>query len=622
VNEGESSARATSSFQETTGLLPTIRAQCPAALAVLAVLGCAGTAVAQSTRLVSVDSFGNQGDHDSGSAAISPNGRWIAFHSEATNLVAGDTNGTPDVFVHDQLTGLTERVSVDSSGGQADDRSKSPAISTDGRYVAFGSEATNLVSGDTNGWEDVFVHDRLTGATERVSVDSFGNEANWFSYCLDISGDGRFVVFESLATNLVPGGTNGLPQIYLRDRLANQTYIVSVDSNGLMGNGTSYEAALTPDGRFVAFTSLADNLVPNDTNGMSDVFLRDLVTGQTTRVSVDSSGNEGHGVDLYGLWTLPPALSADGRYIAFGSEQTDLVPGDTNDWADVFVHDTLTGATERVNLSSSGVQGNDWSIQPSMSADGRHVTFESYATNLVSGDVNGHLDVFLHDRATGWTTLVSVSSSWTQANNDSEGGRITPDARFVAFRSWASNLVDNDTNVAGDIFLRDLAPGSVASFCHGDGNEGACPCGNSGGLYHGCQNSAATGGALLTATGNASLGNDTLQILSAGERSQALSLLLQGDATIPAAHFGDGLRCVGGTLTRLYARNAHLGAVTMPQQGDPSISARSAALGDPISMGATRYYQVYYRDPAATFCPDPPGNTWNVGNALSVVWDP
>src|SRR5260221_12103684 len=265
------------------------------------------------------------------------------------------------------------------------------AISADGRFVAFDSYATNLVSGDTNGWEDVFVHDRLTGTTERVSVDSLGNEANWFSYSRAISGDGRYVVFMSVATNLVPGGTNGLPQLYLRDRQTAQTSIVSLNSSGTMGDGTSYEAAITPDGRYLAFTSRAGNLVLNDTNGVADVFLRDLVTGQTTRVSVDSSGNQGHGPDG-SSWVVPPAISDDGRYLAFDSDHTDLVPGDTNQFEDIFVHDMMTGVTERVSVHSTGPQSSNWCRNPSISADGRYVTFDSYAANLVSGDVNGTQD--------------------------------------------------------------------------------------------------------------------------------------------------------------------------------------------------------------------------------------
>ncbi len=159
-------------------------------------------------------------------------------------------------------------------------------------------------------------------------------------------------------------------------------------------------------------------------------------------------------------------------------------------------------------------------------------------------------------------------------------------------------------------------------YCFGDGTGAACPCGNSGVAGHGCENSASTGGALLNAAGIPSLSADTFVMTSSAERATAFSLFLQGTTSIAPVIYGDGLRCVGGTLKRLYAKNAVGGAVTAPQGADPSISARSAALGDPLSMGDVRYYQVYYRDPVATFCPNPPGNTWNIGNGISVIWLP
>jgi hypothetical protein len=159
-----------------------------------------------------------------------------------------------------------------------------------------------------------------------------------------------------------------------------------------------------------------------------------------------------------------------------------------------------------------------------------------------------------------------------------------------------------------------------ASFCAGDGTSGACPCGNSGSPDHGCQNSIATGGSLLTTSGVASLSADTLRHTASGELPTAFSIFLQGSAAIAPVSYGDGLRCTGGALKRLYAKNASGGVVTAPQAGDPSVSARSAALGDPIPMGATRNYQVFYRDPNASFCPDPTGSTFNVSNAIAVVW--
>jgi hypothetical protein len=161
-----------------------------------------------------------------------------------------------------------------------------------------------------------------------------------------------------------------------------------------------------------------------------------------------------------------------------------------------------------------------------------------------------------------------------------------------------------------------------ASSCPGDGSAAACPCGNSGSPGHGCENSSTTGGALLAGSGTPSLSADSAFLACSGERPTAFSIFLQGSSSIAPVSYGDGLRCAGGTLKRLYARSAAGGSVNAPQGSDPSISSRSSALGDPISAGETRWYQVYYRDPSATFCPSPMGNTWNISNAVSAVWLP
>jgi Tol biopolymer transport system component len=341
---------------------------------------------------VSLASDGSQATGPSSGSPISADGRFIAFQSAATDLVPGDTNGLVDVFVHDRLTGQTTRVSVASDGTQATGGSVSPALSADGRFVAFFSDAPNLVPGDTNGLFDVFVHDRLTGETTRVSVASGGAQATGGdSLNAVLSADGRFVAFASEATNLVPGDTNGATDVFVRDRLTGQTTRVSVASDGAQATGTSFFPAISGDGRFVAFDSDATNLVPFDTNGFSDVFVRDRLTGETTRVSVASGGAQATGGG-----SRRPALSGDGRFVVFDSGATDLVPGDTNGLMDIFVHDRLTGQTARVNVSAGGAQatGGD-SSTPALAADGRFVAFPSLATNLVPDDTGGFADVFV-----------------------------------------------------------------------------------------------------------------------------------------------------------------------------------------------------------------------------------
>jgi len=413
---------------------------------------------------VSVASSGVQGNGRSCCPSISADGRFVAFASEASNLVPGDTNGAWDVFVYDRQTGEITRVSVASDGAQGNGDSGGPAISADGRFVAFYSSASNLVPGDTNGVEDVFVHDRLTGQTTRVSVASDGAQGNDLSWQPSISADGRFVAFASRASNLVPGDTNGTWDVFVHDRLTGQTTRVSVASDGKEGNGFSFLPLISADGRFVAFTSEASNLAPGDTNPWWDVFVHDRLTGQTTMVSVASDGTPGNGA------SIGTSISGDGRFVAFSSSASNLAPGDTNGVIDVFVHDRLTGETTRVSVASDGAQGNASSDGGVLSGDGRFVVFFSASSNLAPGDTNAAMDVFLHDRQTGQTTRVSVASDGAQGNADSSGAAISADGRFVVFTSEASNLVPGDTNGTWDIFVAAAVEPTAMRLLWGDVN--------------------------------------------------------------------------------------------------------------------------------------------------------
>jgi Tol biopolymer transport system component len=287
--------------------------------------------------------------------------------------------------------GNTTRVSVASDGTQANGGSFTPSISANGRYVAFASIAVNLVSGDTNGVQDIFVHDRQTGATTLVSVAIDGSEGNGDSEEVSISADGRYVAFRSWASNLVSGDTNNLPDIFVRDRQTGQTTRVSVASDGTQANNFSFEPSISADGRYVAFMSWANNLVSGDTNGDWDIFVHDRQTGATIRVSVATGGGQAAGR------SQRPSISADGRYVAFASSASNLVSGDTNNHPDIFVHDRQTGVTMRVSVASDGTQTYVFSFDPSISADGRYVAFGSEADNLVSGDTNGRYDIFVRE---------------------------------------------------------------------------------------------------------------------------------------------------------------------------------------------------------------------------------
>jgi hypothetical protein len=406
--------------------------------------------MAGTTERISVASDGTEGNDASEGNFISADGHYVAFYSSATNLVDGDTNGYGDIFVHDRVTGETSRVSVASDGTQGNNASWFTSISADGRYVAFHSEASNLVDGDTNGYGDLFVHDRTTGETSRVSIASDGTEGNNLSYAPFISADGRYVAFNSQASNLVDGDTNGYGDLFVHDRTTGETSRISIASDGTQGDNNSMSGSISADGRYVAFSSSATNLVDNDTNGYYDAFMHDRMTGETSRVSVASDGTQG---DNYSINT---PISADGRYVPFLSGATNLVDGDTNGYYDAFVHDRVTGETSRVSVATDGAQGNNDSWYPSISADGRYMAFYSDATNLVSGDSNGFLDVFMHDRVTGETSRVSVASDGTQGNNDSRGAPISADGHYVAFDSLASNLVIGDTNGVYDVFVHEI----------------------------------------------------------------------------------------------------------------------------------------------------------------------
>jgi uncharacterized repeat protein (TIGR01451 family) len=399
------------------------------------------------TTRVSVASDGNEANGRSSNPSLSADGRHVAFTSFASNLVPGDTNGGYDVFVHDRETGETTRVSVASDGMQANSGSSNPSISACGRYVAFDSHASNLVPGDTNGIWDVFVYDRETGETTRVSVASDGSQGNGYSQHPSISSGGRHVAFISWASNLVPGDTNEVNDVFVHDRATGETIRVSVASDGAQANGESHNPSISADGRHVAFTSFASNLVPGDTNGGYDVFVHDRETGETTRVSVASDGTEANYGSHY------PSISADGRYVAFDSDASNLVPGDTNWHTDVFVHDRETGETTRVSVASDGTEANSGSSHPSISVDGQYVAFTSWASNLVPGDWNDTIDVFLYDRETGETTRVSVASEGTEANDGSLNPSISAGGHYVAFGSDASNLVPEDTNETMDVFV-------------------------------------------------------------------------------------------------------------------------------------------------------------------------
>jgi hypothetical protein len=409
-----------------------------------------------ATTRVSTAVDGTQGNDISQMAAtgsqVSADGRYVVFTSTSSNLVAGDANGQQDVFVKDTLTGTVTLVSTDSTGVQGNNSSNTPSISADGTHVAFQSTASNLVAGDTNNQQDIFVKDLATGTTTRVSTDSTGVQVNGISSIASISADGTRVAFQSNAGTLVAGDTNGTTDVFVKDLGTGTTTRVSTDSAGAQSAGTSINASISGDGTRVAFQSNASNLVTGDTNGSTDVFVKDLGTGTTTRVSTDSTGAQSTGGN-----SLAPSISADGTRVAFSSTASNLVASDTNGQQDVFVKDLGTGTITRVSTDSAGAEGDGTSANSSISGDGTRVAFSSTASNLVAGDTNGQQDVFVKDLGTGATTRVSTDSTGAQTTGGSGSASISGDGTRVAFQSNANNLVADDTNGSTDVFEADVA---------------------------------------------------------------------------------------------------------------------------------------------------------------------
>jgi Tol biopolymer transport system component len=368
---------------------------------------------------------------------ISADGRFVLFRSEAGNLVPDDSNhgvGTTDVFVRNRVTNTTELVSVNNDGEQANGPSAPDGISSDGRYVLFMSNGHNLVPGDTNGWSDRFVRDRLLGITERVNLSNSGEQTNAHTGLSAISADGRYVAFSSEATNLVPGDTNGCYDVFVRDRIAGTTERVSVSTTGQQANGDSYADSISADGRYVAFHSDASNLVPD---GHGGIFVRDRAEGTTEYIGGSSHTSFWH------------EISPDGSCVLWDTKER------------VYLHDRLQGTTREVTVSSSGRRGFRDSNASGCSAgigglssDGRYVSFHTNLAGLAPGDADGQVNVFLRDRVAGTTELVSIDPSGNCVAGSQSS--MSADGRCIVYRSYAPDLVPGDTNEQDDVFVRDL----------------------------------------------------------------------------------------------------------------------------------------------------------------------
>ncbi|MHB9111172.1 MAG: TolB family protein [Thermoleophilia bacterium] len=446
---------------------------------------------------VSTDAYGNQGlggtsGYDIEFMAISQDGQNIAFESEFTNLVSGDTNGNWDVFVKDSATGSTRRVSTDSNGNQANGLSGWPSMTPDGNLVAFSSNASNLVYGDTNqscgmfgcdvGWGyDIFVKNLQTGSISRESTNSSGGQVNYqSSQWPSISADGQFVVFQSNAQYLAGNDLNyyscsygsNCIDIFVKNRVSGLTTLVSSNASE---TGSSNKESLYPhisnNGQYVMFSSNSTDLVNPSTTGTNHVYVRNIQAGTNELVSTNTLGVPGNNNSTsYG-----GSISNDGRYVVFSSISTNLIPGVPNDISQIYLKDRLTGNIRLISADINGAVGNDTSMGGSIAANGRYVAFESKASNLVPGDsvncprlcppggcteslpLNSCEDIFVKDLQSNKIVLVSTNAEGIQGSGSgsasSKNASISADGKSVTFWSRAKNLVPVDTNGKADVFL-------------------------------------------------------------------------------------------------------------------------------------------------------------------------
>lgn len=551
------------------------------AATVLSAAQIATEAPAQTFR-VSVSSTGVEGDDLSQTPTISADGRFVAFTSYAWNFVPGNSV-RPDVFVHDRLTGSIERVSVDSSGADANGGSYGSSLSADGRFVVFTSNATNLVPNDTNGRYDVFIRDRLLGTTERVSVDSNGGEADGHSYISafgsSVSSDGNIVVFESDATNLVAGDGNLLSDVFVRDRSAGTTRRISARLSAGDSDGYSGQAACSADGQVFVFISSATNLVGNDSNGYQDAFLYDASTDSIELISADPGGGAANQESYY------PSISGDGQVVAYTSYATNLVAGDTNGFLDGFVWYRATGLTALVSVDVNGGPANNHSYAGSLSDDGAYVAFESDASDLVPVDASSK-DVFIRDLIAGVTTIVSVDNAGNPANGQSYNWpRISAAGDIVVFQSDASNLISGDTNGVSDIFLRDLSCDVDATWS----NFGAGFPGQNGVPALTAQNDPILGTTFVIDIGS-SAANWTIAAFLVGLQSTSIPLKKGGDLLVlPLLSFVFALPPTGTTFSEFIETDPGLCGLQVYAQTlvvDPGAAkGQSASAGLSVTVG-------------------------------------
>lgn len=377
--------------------------------------------------------------------SVSSDGRFIAFSSTATNLVANDTNGKEDVFLYDVDMQTIVRCSVDSNGVEGNNNSFTPSVSDDGMYVTFTSSSTNLAADDTNSVLDVFVYNTQTGTTTLVSRHSDGTLGDGASYDCKISGNGQFIVYRSLATNLIDTDTNSRLDIFMLDMNDSSTTRVSVSTDGIEGNGDSIQPSISRDGTMVAFASTANNLSGLDGNLVSDIFVRNITLGTTSIASLTSTGGSSTGA------SVEPCMSPDGTCVAFRSTASNLMPLDSNGVDDIFKYNIMTSELSRISVSSANAQANALCSSPRISEDGRFVSYLSSSSTLATKDTNDVTDVLVRDTLLNYTWRVSLSTTGAQGDGAVKSLAMNSDATSYVFASAATTMFDNDTNLVDDL---------------------------------------------------------------------------------------------------------------------------------------------------------------------------
>ncbi len=529
--------------------------------------------------------------------SLSADGRFFAFASHASNLVAGDVNLQGDVFVHDRLLHTTRLVSVSTTGVQGNQASSDPSISDDGNLVAFFSGSTTLVPGAPSQFGGIFVRDVAAGITTRENFGPGGVDPNQTCTYHALSGDGLRLLFLSKASNLVPNDSQSTRDVFVRDRVSGAVTCISVTPSGQPGNDNSETATISRNGRYVVFQSFASDLVAGDTNGRDDLFVRDLTTGVTELLTPDLAG--------LSPWSLGVgSASDDGRFIAFSSSASSLVVGDVNGLPDVFLRDRGLGLTTLISATPLGGPAYGTSSYPVISADGSVVVYTSTASDLTANDFNGQTDVFRWDRATGVTSLVSVNPDGTSGTGLSANADLSANGRTIAFRSNATDLITGPAGLHEREYVSEVGALSLTYCTAGTSGIGCVPSIAPIGAPSATAASQFTirvSGVDGQRTGTIfySVDDPDLGALPWGATSSSFCLKLPVQRT-PAQATGGSVGACDGQLQLNW---------------NSFVSANSGALGAPFTAGTTIHAQGWYRDPANS-------KTSSLSNALAIEINP